>query len=246
MNVVIAGNGIIALQTARRIVRERDDVRVTLVGPRSRGGSASLAAAAMFNSFCEVDAGTFETPFERLKFDFNRAAAPMWPEHLAELRAESGLPINAGFGTFLINNAVTDQLEDETYDAVRDALARVRGAVRGRRPDARSPATIPRRTRARSARRSSRAKAGSTPCSSSPRSTRSSRTNRACASSTRRSKRSRRRATRSSPSPPTAANACTATCSSSRRARRSRRSSSARVCRSRFSACSSAPAPASG
>ncbi len=123
MHVVIAGNGIIALQTARRIVRERGDVLVTLVGPRSRGGSASLAAAAMFNSFCEVDPGTFESPFERLKFDFNRAAAPMWPEHLAELRAESGLPINAGFGTFLINNAVTDQLEDETYDAVRDALA---------------------------------------------------------------------------------------------------------------------------
>ena len=65
MNVVVAGNGVIALQTARRIVRERSDVRVTIVGPRARGGSASLAAAAMFNSFCEVDAGTFESAFER-------------------------------------------------------------------------------------------------------------------------------------------------------------------------------------
>ncbi len=122
MNVVVVGNSIVALQTARRLVRDRSDVAVTLVGPAARGGSASLAAAAMFNSFCEVDVGTFESPFERLKFDFNRAGAPLWPGLLDELRAESGLPIGAGFGTFLINNAVSDELEDENYAAVRAAL----------------------------------------------------------------------------------------------------------------------------
>jgi glycine oxidase len=122
MNVVIVGNGIIALQTARRLTRDRSDVCVTLIGPTSRDGSASLAAAAMFNSFCEVDDGMLEHPFERLKFDFNRAGAPMWPDLLEELGAESGLPINAGFGTFLINNPVSDELEDANYDAVRDAL----------------------------------------------------------------------------------------------------------------------------
>jgi glycine/D-amino acid oxidase-like deaminating enzyme len=122
VNVVVVGNGIVALQTARRVVRERSGAQVTIIGPTARAGSASLAAAAMFNSFCEVDGGTFDNPFERLKFDFNRAAAPMWPELLDELRAESGLPVNAGFGTFLLNNAVSDQLEDENYDAVRDAL----------------------------------------------------------------------------------------------------------------------------
>jgi glycine oxidase len=122
MNVVIVGNGIVALQTARRIVHDDPDVSVTLVGPSARGGSASLAAAAMFNSFCEVDVGTFDSPFERLKFDFNRAGSPMWPDLLEQLRAESGLAINAGFGTFLINNTVSDSLEDENYEAVRDAL----------------------------------------------------------------------------------------------------------------------------
>src|ERR1700738_1257710 len=122
VNVVVVGNGIVALQTARRIVRERNGARVTIIGPAARAGSASLAAAAMFNSFCEVDCGTLDNPFERLKFDFNRAAAPTWPDLLDELRAESGLPVNAGFGTFLLNNAVSDQLEDENYDAVRDAL----------------------------------------------------------------------------------------------------------------------------
>ncbi|HEY0393482.1 MAG TPA: FAD-dependent oxidoreductase [Candidatus Elarobacter sp.] len=122
MNVVVGGNGIVALQTARELVRERPDLHVTLIGPAARGGSASLAAAAMFNSFCEVDTGTFASPFERLKFDFNRAAAPAWPDLLDDLRAESGLQISAGFGTFLINNAVTDTLEDENYEAVRAAL----------------------------------------------------------------------------------------------------------------------------
>jgi glycine/D-amino acid oxidase-like deaminating enzyme len=122
VKVVVAGNGVIGLQAAR-IVRERiPEATVTIVGPSARPGSASLAAAAMLNSFCEVEAGMLENRFERAKFALNRAAVPLWPATLERVRAESGLPVNAGFGTYVLNNATSDLLEDENFDAIRAAL----------------------------------------------------------------------------------------------------------------------------
>ncbi len=114
MKVVLIGNGILALATAFRLLRRDPDVRLSLIGPADRLGCASLAAAAMFNSFCEVDPHTLGNPIERQKFLFNKSATPLWPGFLAELET----PVNHGFGTFLINNLVTDSLEDDNFAAV--------------------------------------------------------------------------------------------------------------------------------
>jgi glycine/D-amino acid oxidase-like deaminating enzyme len=76
----------------------------------------------MFNSFCEIDAGTLGNPVEKAKFLFNKSATPYWPEFLKEIEADSDTTIQAGFGTYLINNYVTDSLEDENFRAVLDAL----------------------------------------------------------------------------------------------------------------------------
>src|SRR6185436_14105878 len=122
MNIVIVGNGAVALVTARELLRREPAARLTMVAPAQRPGCASLAAAAMFNSFCEVDAGTLDNRFEREKWHFNREAAPRWPALLASLVEESGRTIHHGFGTYLINNHVSDTLEDETFDAVMAAL----------------------------------------------------------------------------------------------------------------------------
>ncbi len=122
MHVVIVGNGAVSLVTARELLRREPGARLTIVAPALRPGCASLAAAAMFNSFCEVDAGTLENRFELAKWRFNREAAPRWPALLASLSDESGRAIHHGFGTYLINNHVSDQLEDETFDAVMAAL----------------------------------------------------------------------------------------------------------------------------
>jgi glycine/D-amino acid oxidase-like deaminating enzyme len=78
----------------------------------------------MFNSFCEVDPGTFANQYETAKFFFNRAATPHWPPLLKRLEEESKSELPYGFGTFLINNHATDSLEDETFDAVVRALRR--------------------------------------------------------------------------------------------------------------------------
>jgi glycine oxidase len=121
-DVCVIGNGIVGLQTTYALVSRDPGVRICLIGARSRPGCASLAAAAMFNSFCEIDAGSVENRFENEKFLFNKLSNEHWPSLLARLEAEDGRKINHGFGTFLINNAGSDGLEDENFDAIADAL----------------------------------------------------------------------------------------------------------------------------
>lgn len=122
MDIVIIGNGILGLTTAYRLVKRDANVKVTLIGPYDNKGCASLAAAAMFNSFCEIDTFTLGNEIEKQKFLFNKAATPMWPTFLKEIEADSDLKQEYGFGTYLINNMASDGLEDRNFDAIVSAL----------------------------------------------------------------------------------------------------------------------------
>jgi glycine oxidase len=121
-DVCIIGNGIIGLMSAHALFSRNSNITITLVGPSSRVGCASIAAAAMFNSFCEIDTGTFDNPVEAQKFEFNRLSNDRWPLLLDRLADESKHALNFGFGTYLINNTGSDSLEDENFDAVVAAL----------------------------------------------------------------------------------------------------------------------------
>lgn len=122
METVIVGNGILGLMTAYRLISRDRSQKISIVGPRDRKGCASLAAAAMLNSFCEIESGTLANQVEAEKFDFNRNATSYWPSLLATLAGQSKLPLRYGFGTFLINNHDADTLEDVNFDAIVEAL----------------------------------------------------------------------------------------------------------------------------
>lgn len=118
MKIVIIGNGIVSLSTAYKLLKKNSSISVVIIGPNDKKGCASVAAAAMFNSFCELDSDTLVNPIEREKWLFNKAANPLWPDLLNDLEQESGIELQKGFGTFLINNQATDPLEDENFDAI--------------------------------------------------------------------------------------------------------------------------------
>ena len=122
LQVVIVGNGVLGLMTAYRLLKRERSVKITLIGSEARVGCASLAAAAMFNSFAEIDAGTLNNTIEKQKFEFNHLSTAPWKPLLEELRAQSTTPLNFGFGTFVINNHSSDTLEDENFAAIIAAL----------------------------------------------------------------------------------------------------------------------------
>lgn len=126
MHTVILGNGIVAASIAFRLAaRLAAKDRVTIVARRSRPGSATLAAAAMLNSFAEVEAGSLESELDRYRFELSRSAARMWPQFQQDLKeAGAALPAGGGLelGTYVINNAAADDLDDENFDAIVAAL----------------------------------------------------------------------------------------------------------------------------
>ncbi len=122
MNIIIVGNGILGLTSAYRLIKKNQNIKITIVGSEKHTGCASLAAAAMFNSFCELDSDTLQNKVENEKWQLNKNATPLWPNFLKEIEYESNNKINYGFGTFLINNQATDPLEDENFDAIISGL----------------------------------------------------------------------------------------------------------------------------
>jgi glycine/D-amino acid oxidase-like deaminating enzyme len=66
MHTVILGNGILSLSTALRLAqRASGNDTITIIGPKSRPGSATLAAAAMLNSFAEMEAGSLDRELDQ-------------------------------------------------------------------------------------------------------------------------------------------------------------------------------------
>ncbi|TMH75009.1 MAG: FAD-dependent oxidoreductase [Betaproteobacteria bacterium] len=122
MHTVILGNGILAATIAFRLTKRlaaKD--RITIIGKRSRPGSATLAAAAMLNSFAEIEVGSLNSELDRYRFELSRAAGRMWPQFEKEI---GGPPSGGGLelGTYVVNNTAADDLDDENFDAIVAAL----------------------------------------------------------------------------------------------------------------------------
>lgn len=137
MHTVIIGNGIIALSTAFRLLQKRGPAdQITIVGPRARPGSATQAAAAMLNSFAEIETGGLDHPVDLFRFELSHLATQMWPAFEREILDHAGgcLPAGCGkctgfsgggcinTGTYVINNNAADDLDDENFEAIAQAL----------------------------------------------------------------------------------------------------------------------------
>jgi len=137
MHTVILGNGIIALTTAFRLAKRAHPTdKITIIGKKSRPGSATLAAAAMFNSFAEIEVDSLSSDIELYRFELSHLATQMWPKFEKEIIEFGGsrLPFGCskceGFagggcvdtGTYIVNNTAADDLDDENFDAIIKAL----------------------------------------------------------------------------------------------------------------------------
>lgn len=118
MKIAIIGNGILGMMTARAWLQTEADVDIHIIGPVSRNGSATRAAAAMLNSFSELEHDSLSTPLDRFKFELSRAATAAWPAIFEEL-CTADANITHGLGTYILNNTATDTLDDDNYDAVK-------------------------------------------------------------------------------------------------------------------------------
>ena len=106
MHTVILGNGIVALSIAFRLAKRLGSGdRITIVGRSHRHGSATLAAAAMLNSFAEIEADSLESELDLYRFELSHLATRMWPDFEKELIQAAGAHLPSLRATFLVTTS---------------------------------------------------------------------------------------------------------------------------------------------
>ena len=99
-DVIVIGAGAIGLSVAYHLTQAK--VSTLLIAPSLTNGVASLAAGAMIDAFGEMD--QIQSSLDRLRLTVKVKAQQFYPAWLAQLEAESGLPIFQRSGLFLIGN----------------------------------------------------------------------------------------------------------------------------------------------
>jgi glycine/D-amino acid oxidase-like deaminating enzyme len=123
-DVVVAGNGVLGMATARALQLRDPRLRVAVIGPAARGGAASAAAGAMMGCYGEVTAQLLRTDSGRAKLAKGKLAARHWPAWLEGINAELAQADRVSMtpGTVVFSNAKSGTIEDENYAAIQQAL----------------------------------------------------------------------------------------------------------------------------
>ncbi len=123
-DVIILGNGILAMSSALELTKSAPNIRIAIVGPSSQKGSATLAAGAMLGCFSEVTEATLLSMYGRAVLDMSFKALKVWPDWLNELNQylPEQLKISTRPGTFIISNTETAQYENDNFNAILTAL----------------------------------------------------------------------------------------------------------------------------
>ncbi len=125
-DILIAGNGILGLSVAYALALENPFLKIGIVGPANRKGSATLAAGAMLNCFAEVHKLSFKSKYSTDKFLIAREALKLWPSWVAQINTQvSPLEkISINPGTFVILNSKAGKREDENYNTILQTAKR--------------------------------------------------------------------------------------------------------------------------
>ncbi len=123
------------MSLAFRLIQKSPTAQIIIIGPRNRLGGATPAAGAMLNSFAEVDENSLQSDEDLVHFEASYLATKMWPEFERQLIEAAGdnLPNECkscqiftggcySTGTYIVNNATSDELDDRNYDAIAKAL----------------------------------------------------------------------------------------------------------------------------
>ena len=125
-DVVIVGNGVLGLATAWALFQEEPTLRIAVVGPAGRPGSASYAAGLMLNCFAELDVGALGHPVKRAKLEYAIRSRAMWPDWIAAIAERANRRLPLGEGTTILHNAAGDDLDEATFRTIEDALTMYR------------------------------------------------------------------------------------------------------------------------
>ena len=122
-DLIIAGNGILGLSTAFEMISKDQNIKIAIIAPQNREGSATMAAGAMLNYIGEVTSQTLSNPYSRSKLEISIEASKLWNDWLERINSDLDIEQHVKIfpGTYVILNAKSGYMETENYNAIIDA-----------------------------------------------------------------------------------------------------------------------------
>ncbi len=125
--LTIVGNGVIALAIGLEYRRRRPDARILIVGPDTRPGAASPAAAAMLAAYSELQCGDLSCPIRSARFELARRGVSRWPAWITAIarRSNEAIP-TIRHGVVVVGRRGEEAIETIESAALADDVAAVR------------------------------------------------------------------------------------------------------------------------
>ena len=124
-DVSIIGNGILGTTLAIELTKIDPQLKILLIGPKDRFGSASVASGAMINVFAEIENKFLENDFLKKRFELDLKALKLWKNHHKSLEAESNEKIEIGWGTYILNTSRGTKYEDRLFEYLENMLGSI-------------------------------------------------------------------------------------------------------------------------
>ena len=132
--ILVIGNGILGLMSAYEIKMRSPRAEILIIGKRSRVGGATPAAAAMLNSFAEIEPTSLKSIPSCNHFGLSRHATAEWDALIKKILNDEDVPssnrksLKKSYkkGTFIINNNASDSFDDKVFASIKRALDKFR------------------------------------------------------------------------------------------------------------------------
>ena len=89
-DIAIIGNGILGSTLSLELTKLNKNLKIALIGPKNKFGSASVASGAMINVFAEIENNFLDNKYLAKRFDLDIKALQLWKKHHKNLESQSG------------------------------------------------------------------------------------------------------------------------------------------------------------
>ena len=124
-DITIIGNGVLGTTLALELAKRDKNLKIAIIGPKDKFGSASVASGAMINVFAEIENNFLDNKYLVKRFDLDIKALQLWKKHHKSLENESGEKIEIAWGTYVLNSSRGTKYEDRLFEYLENLFKKI-------------------------------------------------------------------------------------------------------------------------
>ncbi len=121
-DTIVVGNAGLGCAMAYRLKSMDKSLKIAIIGPAARKGSATTTAGAMINVWAELSPGQFDNPALADRAELTISSGKLWDDYCKELSAAASDDISIKWGTYVLENSQSSPHERRTMDFMLKVL----------------------------------------------------------------------------------------------------------------------------